>query len=190
MNATEGSSPTKALYCYQTRCLIPSHPTPTAAPLPTAPAAPLYERSNTLIQTRQESCTFKVRGSHNSNNYLNRTPTRLPEPRLAKPPLAAVLLQSDNNLLDPGHTVATSRNEKTFWEVDSKYKKNIIYHMFRLKDHGIEITLDACNIQRKALTRLSALYPFNDNKVSTSSLDPCLKLNGNPEFSIDTLSAG
>jgi len=102
--------------------------------------------------------------------------------------VAAALTQSDNNLRNPGHTVAAPLNEQTFWEVDSKYKKNIIYHMYRLKDHGIEIALDACNIQRMALTRSSALYPFNDIKVSTSSLDPCLKLNGNPEFSIDTMT--
>lgn len=194
MNATGGFSPAKAPYRYLTRQLILSRDSRpfareirTVCPLPapssrTPLAAHPCERDDAYRPLHRKLSSLKDHRSHNPDKYLNRTVLCLSEPSLASFALADELILSGNNLRDLGHTLVVSLNEQPFWEVDSKYKKNITHNMYRLKDHGIEIALDGYTLQREALTRFSTLNLFNYIKVSISSLDQCLKLNGNPEF--------
>lgn len=194
MNATGGISPAKAPYRYLTRQLILSRDDrPFASEISTGPlpatsswttqAGQLCERCNEpSAHLRREPSSQKDRRSHRPEKYLNRTLLSLSEPGLASFALTNELIQSGNNLRDFGHTLVVSLKGRAFWEVDSKYKKNIIYHMYHLKDHGIEIALDDYNIQREALTRFNTLNLFNYIKVSISSLGQCLKLNSDPEF--------
>ncbi|MGF6125283.1 EAL domain-containing protein (putative c-di-GMP-specific phosphodiesterase class I) [Pseudomonas frederiksbergensis] len=198
MNATGGISPAKAPHRYLTRQLILSRDdrpfaseistiTEADRPLPALSSWTLTGQScergsDTLTHMHRESCSPTHRRSPTPKKYLNRTVVSLSEPSLASFALTEELIQSGNNLRDLGHTLVVSLKERPFWEVDSKYKKNIIYHMYRLKDHGIEIALDDYNLQREALTRFSTLNLFNYIKVSIASLDQCLKLNSNPEF--------
>ncbi|MEO6677559.1 MAG: EAL domain-containing protein [Pseudomonas sp.] len=194
MNATGGISPAKAPYRCITRQLILSRDDrPFASeintrPLPAPPsrmtrAGQLCEPGNPpLVQMHREHSSQNNRRLHNPKKYLNRTFIRLSEPSLARFALAQELIRSGNNLRDLGHTLVVSFKGRPFWEVDSKYKKNIIYHMYHLKDHGIEIALDDYNIQQEALTRFNTLNLFNYIKVSISSLGQCLKLNSEPEF--------
>ncbi|SDU87731.1 hypothetical protein [Pseudomonas mucidolens] len=113
---------------------------------------------------------------------LNRMFPRLSKSRLAKFFPSKALHRSGNNLRDLRHTVVMSLNAPPLWEVGSKYKKNNIIDMYLLKNHGIEITLNDYSTQRTTLTSFSTLIQPNYIKVSTPSLDQCLKLNGNPEF--------
>ncbi|MFJ7796043.1 EAL domain-containing protein [Pseudomonas sp. NPDC096950] len=194
MNATGGISPAKAPYRYLTRQLILSRDDrPFASEISTSPppatsswttqAGQLCERySDPWVHMHREPFSLKERRSHNPEKYLNRTILSLSELGLARFALTNELIQAGDNLRDFGHTLVVSLKGRPFWEVDSKYKKNIIYHMYHLKDHGIEIALDDYNIQREALTRFSTLNLFNYIKVSISSLDLCLKLNSDPEF--------
>jgi len=199
MNATGGTTPAKAPYRYLTRQLILSRddrpfaneirPTTVAhRPLPapfsrtTLAGQSCGRGSDALMRMHREPSSLKDRRSHNPKKYLNRTILCLSEPGLASFTLAEELIRSGDNLLDLGHTLVVSLKGRAFWEVDSKYKKNIIYNMYRLKDHGIEIALDDYDIQQEALTSFSTLNLFNYIKVSISSLGQCLKLNGNPEF--------
>lgn len=190
MNATGGISPAKALYRYLTRQLILSRddrpfasevkttPALCWTSLATQPCAP----GNALGQLLRGAVSAQDPRSHTTKKYLNRTLLCLSEPSLASFALADELIRSGNNLRDLGHTLVVSLNAQPFWEVDSKYKKNITYNMYRLKDHGIEIALDGDTLQRDALTRFSTLNLFNYIKVSTTSLGQHLKLNGNPEL--------
>ncbi|RON45300.1 EAL domain-containing protein [Pseudomonas frederiksbergensis] len=194
MNATGGTSPVKAPHRSLTRQLILSRDArPFASEIKTRPlpapsswttqAGQLCEHSGApLVPVHREPSPQKDHRLHNPGKYLNRTFLCLSEPSLASFALADELIRSGNNLRDLGHTLVVSLKGQPFWEVDSKYKKNIIYHMYHLKDHGIEIALDDYNLQREALTRFSTLNLFNYIKVSIESLDQCLKLNSNPEF--------
>lgn len=198
MNATGGISPVKAPYRYFTRQLILSrddrpfaseirpatkaHSPLPATSSPTIPACQVCGRGDPLMLKHREPGALRERHSHNPEKHLNRTVLCLSEPGLASFAVTEELIRSANNLHDLGHTLVVSLKSRVFWEVDCKYKKNIIYHMYRLKDHGIEIALDDYDIQRKALTSFSTLNLFNYIKVSISPLDQCLKLNGNPEF--------
>jgi hypothetical protein len=194
MNATGGMSPVKAPYRSLTRQLILSRDdrpfaneiktrSPAASSSSTMPAGQSREHSGDAWgHLHRERSSPKDCGSHRPKNYLNRTILCLPETSLASFALTEELILSGDNLRDLGHTLVVSLKGRAFWEVDSKYKKNIIYHMYRLKDHGIEIALDDYNIQREAPTRFSTLNLFNYIKVSISSLDQCFKLNESPEF--------
>ncbi|RON57423.1 EAL domain-containing protein [Pseudomonas frederiksbergensis] len=192
MNAIGGTSPAQAPHRYLTRQLILSRDDrPFASEISTTTEAdrPLPALSSWTTQAGQsrergsDTLTHMHRGrSPTPKKYLNRTVVRLSELSLASFALAEELIQSGNNLRDLGHTLVVSLKERPFWEVDSKYKKNIIYHMYRLKDHGIEIALDDYNLQREALTCFTTLNLFNYIKVSIASLDQCFKLNSNPEF--------
>ncbi|WP_213936869.1 EAL domain-containing protein [Pseudomonas sp. dw_612] len=194
MNATGGISPAKAPYRSLTRQLILSRddrpfaseiktrPLPAPSSWTTQAGQPCERSSDPWVPMHREPSSLKDRRSHNSEKYLNRTFLCLSEPSLASIALADELIRSGNNLRDLGHTLVVSLKVQPFWEVDSKYKKNIIYHMYRLKDHGIEIALDDYTIRRKSLTRFDTLNLFNYIKVSISSLDQCLKLESDPEF--------
>lgn len=194
MNATGGISPAKAPYRSLTRQLILSrddrpfaseikpHPLP-APPSRTTLAGQTGELgSDAWVHLHPAASSLKHLCSPHPKKLLNRTLLCLSEPSLASFSLVEELIRSGNSLRDFGHTLVVSLKARPFWEVDSKYKKNIIYHMYHLKDHGIEIALDDDNIQRQALARFGNLDLFNYIKVSTSSLGQCLKLNGNPEF--------
>jgi hypothetical protein len=186
MNATGGISPANAPYRYLTRQLILSRDDrPFASEIRTTPHLSAPSSWTSLAaqpRVRRASASLKDPRSHTQKKYLNRTLLCLSEPSLASFTLADELIRSGDNLRDLGHTLVVSLEERPFWEVDSKYKKNITHNMYRLKDHGIEIALGSDTLQRDALTRFSTLNLFNYIKVSVSSLDQCLKLNGNPEF--------
>lgn len=190
MNATGGISPANAPYRYLTRQLILSRDDrPFASEVRTTPAlcrtslaAQPCAPSDARGQLHRGAVSLQDPRSHTPKKYLNRTLLCLSEPSLASFALADELIRSGDNLRDLGHTLVVSLEEQPFWEVDSKYKKNITHNMYRLKDHGIEIALGSDTLQRDTLTRFSTLNLFNYIKVSVSSLDQCLKLNGNPEF--------
>ncbi|MBT2373298.1 hypothetical protein [Pseudomonas fluorescens] len=191
MNATGGTSPAKAQNRYLARqqfLLRDNHPlaseTRTTAPSPwRMPAGQSCGCScNALVHPHRDPASRIDRRSYHPKKYLNRTTLFLSKPSLASFSMVKEPFQSGNNLCDLGHTLAVSLNEHPFWEVDSKYKKIIIYNMYRLKDHGIEIARDEYSIQRKALTGFNSLNLTNHIKVSISPQDQCLKLNGNPEF--------
>ena len=135
-----------------------------------------------LQQPRRERSISQASGSPLVKKYLNRTLIRLSEPSLSSFALTHELIQAGRNLRDIGHSLVVSLSTQPLWEPGSKYKKNIVSNMYSLKDHGIEIALDGVNIQNEAMTGKNTLNLFNYIKLSVSSLDQCLKLNGDPEF--------
>lgn len=195
MNATGGISPAKAPNRYLTRQQFLSRDNrPFASEIRTTytlPAPSLWRmpagqscgRScNVLVRLYRDPSSRIDRRSYHPKKYLNRTTLYLSEPSLASFSLAQEPFQSGNSLCDLGHTLVVSLNEHLFWEADSKYKKIIIYNMYRLKDHGIENAWDEDSIPRKALTGFNFPNLTNHIKVSISPQDQCLKLNDNPEF--------
>ncbi|MFC6335262.1 EAL domain-containing protein [Pseudomonas sp. CCM 7891] len=189
MNATAGISPAKAQNCYLSRDSRPfastigtTHSLPAPSPWTLPAGQPSCERNcNTLLQFHREPSSLKDRRSPPPKKCLNRTMLCLSETSLSNFSLAEELIRLGNNLRDLDHTRVVPLNKEPFWEVDSKHKKNIIYNMYRFKDHGIEIALNDYPILREALTRFITLNLFNYIEVSISSLDQCLKLNGEPE---------
>lgn len=195
MNATGGISTAKACRrwlkasdtCLQRSDIAQSHTL--LAPLSwSTPERLRGDPCNALKQINLKCSPSDGRRSNIPKKKLNRTILRLSEPSQPKFTLTAPPTRSGNNVRDCGHPLAMSRDELLFWEVDSKYKKNLVNDMYRFKDHGIEIVVDEDNPQREALTSFRTLILLNRTKASILSLDQCLKLSGNPELSINSMN--
>ncbi|WP_339530429.1 hypothetical protein [Pseudomonas mucidolens] len=190
MNAIGGISPATApnrcppprLASFDKRLLVRETGTKAQAHRATPSSRSGEESCDVWAPRHRTSYLRKDRQSPGVKKNLNRMFPRLSKPSLARffPPQA--LHRSGNNLRDLRHTVLMSFNAPPLWEVGSKYKKNNINDMYRLKNHGIEITLNDYSIQRTTLTSFSPLIQPNYIKVSTPYLEQCVKLNGNPEF--------
>jgi len=170
-------------FASEIRFTPPGHRAPPAPSSRTASAGQSHGRyGEVLAPACQSGLSLNDRNGERQKKHLNRTLICLSETSLNSFELTEALLQSGSDLRDLGHTLVVSLTAQPLWELRSKYKKNIIYNMYRLKDHGIEIALDDCNIQRDAVTSFCTLNLFNYIKLSVSSLDQCLKLKGVPEF--------